>query len=74
MIQSKPLRWDEHGDPTLTIVVIGTHDVYRFAHHLERGQCEFADIGRKVLREMKRKMGGSSFRWLLRYMHGEGGY
>lgn len=74
MIKSRRLRWDEHGDPTLTIVVVGTHDIYRFAHHLEHGQCEFADVGRKAIRGLKRKIGRERFNWLLRFMHGDGGY
>lgn len=73
-VESKRLSWNEHGDPTLTIVAVGTHDVYRLAHHLEHGQCEFAAIGRRVKAGMRRHLSKEGYAWLLRYMHGDGGF
>jgi len=69
----KPLRYNEHGDPTMTIVVVGHHDVYRLADHMTRGQCEFADIGFRVMRRLRRR-NPAGFAWLRRYMHGDGGF
>lgn len=62
------------GDPRLIVTVTGAHDVYRFADHLKRGQCEFADVGMDTMRYLKRKMGKAGFDWIYRYMHGDGGY
>lgn len=73
-IQSKRLTWNEYGDPKLTIVVEGTHDVYRLAHHLEHGQCDLAAIGRRVKRGLRRGLNRGRYEWLLRYMHGDGGF
>lgn len=74
MIRAKNLHWTQGGDPRLTIVVEGVHDVYRFAHHLQRGQCEFADIGFKVEARLARRLKRERFAWLKRYMHGDGGF
>jgi hypothetical protein len=64
----------EHGDPCLTIVVTGTHDVYRIAHHLEHGQCEFAEVGQRTRKYLKRKLKKKGYAWLMDHMHGSGGY
>jgi len=64
----------EHGEPKLTVVVTGAHDVYRFADHLEHGQCEFAEVGQRTRRYLKRKLGKRGLGWLDDYMHGRGGY
>lgn len=47
-------RTDPHFgyDPKLTIVVEGITDVYRLVRHLETGQVEFCDLGRRILRSM----------------------
>lgn len=74
MIRAKHLHYDKNGEPRLTIVVEGVHDIYRFANHLQRGQCEFADIGFNVERRLARRLGKARFRWLKRYMHGDGGF
>lgn len=60
------------GDPQLTVIVTGTHDVYRFAHHLQHGQCEFADVGHRTQSYLVRKLGKPNFGWLVDYMHGRG--
>lgn len=46
-------------DPKLTIVVEGISDVYRLARHLETGQVEFAELGRRILRSMDDQAPGS---------------
>lgn len=61
-------------DPVLKVEAVGIHDVYRLAHHLEHGQCEFAAIGRKAKRGLRRKLRQDRWGWLLRHMHGDGGY
>lgn len=79
-VESQSLRWrDNRGsgfsdDPLVTITAEGIHDVYRLAHHLETGQVEFAAMGRKIKRGLRRKMSEESWQWLLDYMHGSGGY
>jgi len=79
-VESSPLRWRDNSaagfsdDPILTITAEGIHDVYRLAHHLETGQTEFAAIGRKIKRGLRRKLSESAWQWLQDYMHGDGGY
>lgn len=63
---------NQHGDPVLTITLTGVDDVYRFAHHLTRGQCEFAAAGRKTLAYLKRKGGAAWFARLQDRFHGKG--
>lgn len=74
MIHANKLYWNHWGDPQLTIVVTGSDDVYRIADHLTRGQCEFADIGFRVQRGLRRKWGSRAYRRMLRIMHGDGGF
>jgi hypothetical protein len=71
-VRSKALRWTEHGDPILTIVAEGPHDVYRLAHHLEHGQCEFADIGRRIKAALRRRWSAEQWKWSQEYFHGRG--
>jgi len=66
------MRRDLHGDVQVTIVITGTHDVYRLAHHLTYGQCEFADAGRSILGKLRRRMGRDRWAVLTDYMHGSG--
>lgn len=70
MIKANKLQWDEYDNPTLRITVTGFSDVYRFAHHLQYGQCEFADIGFKVHRKLKRHVGATRWRAARRWFHG----
>lgn len=46
-------------DPRLVIVVEGLSDVYRLARHLETGQVDFAQVGRRILRSMDDQAPGS---------------
>lgn len=39
-------------DPKLVITVENLDDVYRLARHLEHGQVQFAELGRRILRSM----------------------
>lgn len=79
-VESKRLHWRDNSesgfsdDPILTITAEGIHDVYRLADHLERGQVEFAAMGRKIKRGLRSKVGEPGWRWLQDYMHGSGGY
>jgi hypothetical protein len=66
--------FNKHGDPVLTITAVGTHDVYRLAHHMQQGQVEFCRIGTNAKRALKRKLGKKSYDWLLRHFHGDGGW
>lgn len=68
------LHWTKGGDPVLTVVATGTHDVYRLAHHLQHGQVELCAIGGRALRGLWRRLGKEGKEWLLRYMHGDGGF
>lgn len=61
-------------DPVVTIEVTGWHDAYRFANHLTTGQCEFADKGHRIIRRLKARAGKDRWDWLMRYMHGDGGF
>jgi hypothetical protein len=72
MSLSKRLTWNEHGDPTLTVTVVGSHDVFRFADHLTRGQVEFAALGFKTQAGMKRKWGAKAYGRLHDYFYGSG--
>lgn len=73
-VQSHNMRWTPEGDPVFVVEAVGVHDVYRLCNHLERGQCEFAAIGRRGNRGLRRKLVPSQWQWLMRYMHGDGGY
>ena len=49
-------------EPVYTITVEGWHDAFRFADHLQRGQCEFADIGFRLERRMKKRTGAKAWK------------
>ena len=56
---------NEHDVPTITITLTGAHEIYRFAHHMEYGQCEFADAGRKIINRLKRRSDRTAWnRWV----------
>lgn len=73
-IRTRRLSYNDHGDPRLVIEIEGFHDIYRFANHLLSGQCEFADIGHRTIRKLKRRLRKRRWEWLMRYMHGDGGF
>ena len=75
MIRLSRFHWsapdpDFGSDPTFTITVSGFHDAYRLAHHLCQGQSEFADIGFKMIRRLRRRMDRSRWAYQMRAMHG----
>lgn len=74
MIEAKRIRYSKDGQPTLTIEVTGIHDVYRVAHHLCHGQSDMAAVGFRLKRRLQRKVGKDRWAWLMRYMHGDGGF
>ena len=45
--------------PTLHITVEGLDDVYRLARHLETGQVDLHELGRRILHSMDRQAPGS---------------
>lgn len=68
------MSYNAEGDPKVTITVKGNHDLYRLSDVLVRGQCDMAAIGFKMQKRQKRKIGKARWDWLMRYMHGDGGY
>lgn len=58
MAVTKRMSRNEHGEPVLTIVVEGHHDIYRLARGMERLQVEFADLGRRILAGLDRQRRG----------------
>jgi len=70
----KRMAWTEHGDPVLTITAAGHSDVYRLACHLERGQCEFADLGRRIIGSLRRRWGARKLAALERQYWGPDGH
>lgn len=64
---------DEFGDPTVTITLTGYHEIYRFAHHMESGQVEFARAGNTIIRRLRRRFTADQWNtWMLR-LHGDKG-
>lgn len=45
---------NKHGERVLTVTLVGDYAIARFATHLLRSGCDFADVGRRVLRSQKR--------------------
>lgn len=74
MSMRKRLGRNAHGEPRLTIVVEGTHDVYRTGWYLQHASVEHARLGRNIHRSLRRFVGGGTWQWLLRYFHGDGGF
>jgi hypothetical protein len=70
---TKRLARNADGEPQLTIRVVGAYDIARFAHHLRRGQVEFAEVGGRALRSLRRLIGRRRYLDLEDYLHG-GGY
>lgn len=61
----------EHPSETvLTITITGSHDIYRFAHMMLRGQVEFSERGRKIIAALKRRMCPGQWVYLDRSMGG----
>ncbi len=65
------LSWGEQGEPRLEIEAGGIDDVYRLAHHMVRGQCEFAAIGFAVVRGIKRRLRSDGWQRMMEKFHGD---
>lgn len=65
------LSRNEHGEPVLTITLVGWHSIHRFAYNLLGHQCEFAEMGRKILRSHRRTVGKQAWQRLWAVYHGE---
>jgi len=63
-----------HGDPRLTITLVGHHDLFRFAVNMLDDQCEFAEAGRKSLAQLRDHVGPDRFDPWARNMLGDDRY
>jgi len=57
-------------DLELTIVIVGAHDIYRFAHLLLRGQVEFGELGRNIIKALGRRMRPGQWSYMDRSLGG----
>ncbi|HET7325989.1 MAG TPA: hypothetical protein VFJ14_01750 [Nocardioidaceae bacterium] len=69
--------WHRHGsgigydpEPTVTITLVGYHDIIRFALHMQKGQCEFGAEGSRILNRLKRKVGARTFQSIAEHVTG----
>jgi hypothetical protein len=69
-VEHKYERSEDLNRVQLVITIEGSHDIYRFAHHMLLGQVEFSDRARKILVALKRRMGTDRWRYLDRSMGG----
>jgi hypothetical protein len=58
---SKRVTWNEHDEPTVTIVIEGWSDAFRFAWAMGHLQCDFADVARRIGGSLKRRVGAAEF-------------
>lgn len=63
----------EWGEPTVTITLVGYHEVYRFAHHMESGQVEFGRAGNHIIRRLRRRFTQEQWDDWMRILHGPSG-
>lgn len=49
LITGHRLSRNKHGEPVLTITLVGPHVINRFARRMLGHQCEFARMGEKIL-------------------------
>lgn len=52
---------NRHGDPVLTITVVGWHDIFRLQWNLLHAQCEFSEAARKSFQWMRRCLGPARY-------------
>ena len=64
---------DEFGDPTVTITLTGYHEIYRFAHHMEKGQVEFARAGNKIIHRLRFRLTTDQWDEWMWTLHGDKG-
>jgi hypothetical protein len=70
MSRTRPSPIDGGSTPRLTIVVEGDWDIHRFAYNLLDDQSEFAEMGRKILKSQRRRIGRNRWRHVWRILHG----
>lgn len=52
---------NKHGDPVLTITVVGFHDIFRLQWNLLHAQVEFSAAARKSFQWMRRSLGAARY-------------
>lgn len=52
---------NQHGDPVLTITVVGFHDIFRLQWNLLHAQVEFSAAARKTFQWMRRSLGPARY-------------
>jgi hypothetical protein len=62
---------NEHGEPVVTITLVGWHVIHRFAYNLLSHQIEFARMGTDILRVQRRRIGRERWGLIWRMYHGE---
>lgn len=62
---------NQHGEPVVTITLVGGSDIHRFAYNLLRQQVEFARMGRQILKGQRRRMGRKAWVEMWRMYHGD---
>jgi hypothetical protein len=62
---------NEHGEPVVTITLVGWHEIHRFAYNLLKHQCEFAEMGRKILKYQRKAIGREQWNRIWAMYHGE---
>lgn len=65
MSTDKRVTFNEHGEPVVTVTILGWDDAFRLSWALAHLQCDFADVGRRIGSSLRRKLG--AVRW--REMH-----
>lgn len=59
------------GDAVVTITITGESDIHRFAYNLLDDQCEFAEMGRNILKSQRRRLGRATWVHMWKTFHGE---
>lgn len=67
------LTINKHGEPTVTITLTGYHEIYRFAHHMETSQVEFAEAGNRIIRGLRRRLNADKWNEWMWSLHGDKG-
>lgn len=61
---------NQHGEPVVTITLVGFHDIHRFAYNLLKHQCEFARMGTQILKGQRRRVGKKKWAEIWALYHG----
>ena len=64
MSVEKRVTFTEHGDPVVTVKIVGYSDAFRFAWALAHLQCDFAGVGERIGASLRRRLGAARFRAL----------